>query len=608
MTDSQRNILYRFIIIIVLLLTAYGNIINHGFVWDDINVIVDSPLTESLSNIPRFFISEDIADAPTGYYRPMTYVSFALDRALWGLNPVGFNITNLVLHILVTLLFYRLVLALFKRDDLALVAALIFSLHPIAGESVNFHAGGRNTLLCALFSMMSLLFYVKKKHLPALACFSFAIFSKEFALLLPAAFYLYDRRINKEKTNWIQYLSFIVATGCYLGLRSFAVKNANLFKTGNITDIFWIIPQIVIGYLKNMINPVGLKTMYDVNTHITWFSFIFYSLLVLVIMSIAIIFKRKNEIVFAISLFLLFLLPVTNIFPLGIAMMADRYAYFASFGFSLALAYCICLAKKQVVIAITVLLCLFFITMDIQRNGIWKDEISLFTQMIKDAPEMSVGFQNLGYAYYDKRDFTNAEKYLTIAYGKKDLNGKMMDASASMFGEMNKLDKAIIALNKKIELEPNNPQSFIMASRIYEEMGNKSMAKSYRYKAVALYPGILEIMRQRAIYACSQGEELMSKHDTVAAERFFREALSIDTLFVPALIDMGSLVAEKGDPAKSLHYFNKAAALDPLNPAPHYNLSLVYESLGKMPDAREEMNKFNGLKARSRQKRNASQP
>ena len=608
MTDSHKGLMYRYAIIILLVLAAYGNTLKHGFVWDDINVLVDNPITESLRNIPQFFISEDSADVSTGYYRPITYVSFALDRALWGLNPVGFNITNLVLHILVALFFYRTVAALFNREDLALVAAVIFALHPIAGETVNFHAGGRNTLLCACFSMLSLLYYTKKKHLPAVVFFTLAIFSKEFALLLPAIFFLYDRLIAKEKFRWSFYLPLIIAISCYLGLRSFAVqKNVNLLKSMNVSETIWIVPQIIGSYLINMAYPVGLKTMYDVNTKVSLLSFLFYSLLLVALIGIAVLFRKKQEIVFSIFIFLLFLLPVTNIFPLGITMMADRYAYFASFGFSLALAYCICLAKKQIAIPIVVLLSLFFIAKDIQRNSFWKDELSLFTQMIKDAPEMSIGYQNLGYAYFDKQDFPNAEKYLTEAYGKKEVNARMLVGSASMFWEMNKLDKAITALNRKIELEPGNPQSYIMANRIYEEMGNKALAKSYHDKAVALYPGIFEMMKQRAISSCREGEELLSKHKIVEAERLFKEALNIDPLFVPALIDMGSLAAEKGDLAKSLQFFSKAVASDPLNPAAHYNLAQLYEMMGKTADAQEEMKKYSELDALSKQKGNVGQ-
>ena len=607
MTEIQKNQLYRYALLIIIVFVTYANTLNHGFVWDDINIIVESPLTADLSNIPRFFISEDTADgSPTGYYRPITYVSFALDRAIWGLNPIGFNITNLLLHILVTLTFYRVVVALFKRENLALIAALIFSLHPIAGETVNFHAGGRNTLLCACFGLISLLFYIKKKYIPSIICFTLAIFSKEFALLLPAVFFIYDRKISKEKTRLLLYVPYIVSTACYLGARSLVVSHGNLLKTIEITNTFWITPQIVVSYLKNMLFPIGLKTLYDVHTPITWSSFAVYSLVFAALIMIALRYRNKDELLISISMFFLFLLPVTNIFNLGSAMMADRYAYFSLFGFSLALAYCICLAKKQFVIPIVVVVCLVFVTLDISRNSLWKDEISLFTQMVQDAPDRCVGFQNLGVAYYLKQDYVNADKFLTLAYSKKGLSGTMLVGSSSMFLEMNKTEKAITALNIKIKYEPNNPQPYIMLSKIYENMGGSTMAASYKDKAVALYPGILQMMKQRTLDACRQGEKLMSENNRAKAELLFKEALTIDPFFVPALIDMGNLVAENGDMVKSQRYFSRAVALDQLNPAAHYNLSLVYESLGNMADAQAEMNTFKKLTTNSSHERNAN--
>lgn len=602
MTDSQKDLLYRYGIIILLVLAAFGNTLNHGFVWDDINIIVDHPLMGDIRNLPKLLLTEDIADVPTGYYRPITYVSFALERTLWGLNPVGFNITNLVLHILVALLFYRVIAALFKRENLALVAALLFALHPIVGETVNFHAGGRNTLLCACFSMLTLLLHIKKKQIPALLCFMLAILSKEFALLVPVLLVMSDWITAKENIRWKTYLLYLAAIICYLALRSYVVTvHTNLLSTVNLSGTFWILPRIIGSYFINMAYPLGLKTMYDVNTIVTWSSFIAFSILILMLISAAFIFRKRWEILLSVTMFFLFLLPVSNIFPLGITMMADRYAYFATFGFSLALAYVICKANNKTVLAIMVVLCALFIGIDVKRNGFWKDEVTLFTQMTKDAPDMSVGFQGLGYAYYEKQDFVDAENYLSLALTKRDVNAKMLVGSATMFWDMKKLDKALMALGKKIAMEPQNPQPYIMASRIYEEMGDPSRAKQYHDKAQQLYPGIFEMMTQRVITACRYGEELMARQRVNEAERYFKEALSIDPAFVPALLDMGGLIAEKGNPAKALEYFSKAARLNPLNPAAYYNMAIAYEMLGKATDAQEAMKKFKELEARSSQ-------
>lgn len=91
----------------------------------------------------------------------------------------------------------------------------------------------------------------------------------------------------------------------------------------------------------------------------------------------------------------------------------------------------------------------------------------------------------------------------------------------------------------------------------------------------------------------------MARHRLDLAEPLFKEALSINPVYVPALIDMGGLVAEKGDFTRARTYFERAAALEPGNPVPHYNLSIVYESLGKSDESLAELAKFKDLEARS---------
>ncbi len=601
MTDTPQIFLSRATLITLLILAVYGSVLTHGFVWDDHYVIADNGLLENMRNIPRLFLMEDRVESPTGYYRPLTYLSFALDRALWGVNPAGCGVTNLLLHILVTLLFYYTLLLLFKKETLALVAALLFALHPVAGETVNFHAGGRNTLLCACFSLVTVILHLRQKRLLSVLPFALAILSKEFALLVPPFLLLYDRFIVREKIRWALYLPFILTIAGYLVVRSTVVTlHGNLLASLDLAKAFRLMPKLLGRYLVNMLFPVRLKVIYDLSAATSWPMLFIYSLALPAMAAAAWLLRKQREIVTSLLLFALFFLPVAGFFPVGTYLMADRYAYFSLFGFSLGLAWCLSRAGTGRIIGITATMLCFFAVIDIQRNGTWRDDSALAAQMITDAPELAIGYQNLGYEYYKKQDYGNAEKYLTLAYDKKNISKKMLVGSAAMFWEMNKLDKALIVLDKKIAAEPRSLQAYIMASRIYEEMGNRGMAASYRDKAVALNPGIFEMMRKRAFTVCSQGEELVAGNQRERAEMLYREALAIDPGYVPALIDMGILFAEKGESVKALNYFSKAALLDRANPVPHHNLSMVYDSLGKKSEARAEMITFRELEAASR--------
>jgi hypothetical protein len=61
--------MYRLGLIVLLVSAVYGNTLNHGFVWDDNDIIVNNPLLEKFGNIPQFFLSEDKVSISTGYYR-----------------------------------------------------------------------------------------------------------------------------------------------------------------------------------------------------------------------------------------------------------------------------------------------------------------------------------------------------------------------------------------------------------------------------------------------------------------------------------------------------------------------------------------------------------
>jgi len=591
MTDTQKTHLYRCLFIAAVLLLVYGNTLNHEFVWDDTDLIVYNPLLEKLSNIPRFFFLEDRFETPTGYYRPMTYVSFALDRAVWGVNPVGFNITNLFLHILVALIFYRVVVALFNRENLGFVAALVFSLHPLAVETVNFHAGGRNTLLAACFSLLSLLFYIKRKHIPAAACLTAALFSKEFALIMPVIFILYDYRIRQEKLKFASYTPYLIPVIAYLALRSFAVSKANFLTTIHFSRQLLLAPLFVVRYLINMVVPFRLKVYYS--GHVETYIAILCLAGVLLLVCAIYIFRKNSELFIAICWFLLFLLPVINVVPLpSSALMADRYAYFALMGFALALATFLCTWNSRVMACSVLLLCALYSVIDIKQNNVWKNDFTLFTQMTKDAPETYFGFGALGLYYYDRGDLATAERYLTVSCSKPDFPTSHKFFIATVFYEANRLDKAEPLLLKSIESLPPYLESYALLEVIYKKRGDAKRAQIWHDKAAAAIPDEEKTRVQLAGSLCTAGEQFINDRRYILAANSLWRSLLVKPDFVPALVAMGRLDYERDDYASATDYLVKAAALDPSNATAHYYLSLVYQKQGEATKARDEMDKY----------------
>ena len=606
MNDSQKQLTYRRGIIILLVLAVYAATLTHGFVWDDTYIIVNNPLLEKLGNIPHFFLSEDTIEDSTGYYRPLTYISFALERALWGVNPVGYHSTNLVLHILVVLLFYAVISALFKKERLAFVAALVFALHPVAGETVNFLAGGRNTLLSACFGLLSLLFYVRKKPVPALVSFTLAIFSKEFALLLPVVFVFYDFRLQREKFRIRRYIPFLIPIAGYLTLRSYAVQKANFLAEIGFSNIITA-PYLVVRYALNLLIPVQLKVLYSPQPDMA--IGIVCSVVVVVMMGAIFFFRKHDELLFSACWFFLFLLPVINIIPLHTTtMLADRYAYFSLMGFALCLAFVICKLNGRAMTVGIVTLCTLYAFIDFSQNSIWKNEVELFTRMTKDAPDTFVGFKNLGLSYYKKGEITHAVNNLEAADSKTDIPTKFLIGDAYIFWKENMPDKAEKSLFKVLDREPLNPEPYLILMMMHEQYGNKIRAQSYRDKVEEMGHEIDEVLSNRTIELCRAGETFLSRRQYIDAEIFFWQALKINPEFIPALVDMGSMKAEQGDYANAVRYLNKALAIDPLHPPAHYNLSMVYRMQGKIADAQNEMIKFREAESAAKQKGGLSGP
>ena len=125
------------------------------------------------------------------FFRPAVILSYAADMAIWGPWPPGFRLTNLLLHILCTLLVYRMARSEGLGDAAALAAGALFAAHPAHVESVAW-ISGRTDLLCAAFMLGAWLHYRRGRTAASLCLFGLALLSKEMAITLPLLVFLAD--------------------------------------------------------------------------------------------------------------------------------------------------------------------------------------------------------------------------------------------------------------------------------------------------------------------------------------------------------------------------------------------------------------------------------
>ena len=195
-------------LVALLAVLPYLNSFPNTFVFDDKIAIVENRLIRSLRNIPTLLATGYWSQSRSGrsnLYRPLATISYALNYALGGLHPFGYHLVNVLTHLGVSLLLYRLALRLFRSQEGALLAAALFAVHPLHTEAVT-GIVGRAELLAAVFFLLAWWWYMDagerpRYTLPSLGALALALLSKENALTLPGVLILYEIYVAKGRDS-----------------------------------------------------------------------------------------------------------------------------------------------------------------------------------------------------------------------------------------------------------------------------------------------------------------------------------------------------------------------------------------------------------------------
>ncbi|MCC7262157.1 MAG: tetratricopeptide repeat protein [Candidatus Latescibacteria bacterium] len=185
---------------------VYARGLGNPFQYDDLHSIVENPHIRSLGHIPAFFSRPEMfsADPRNAMYRPLVLVSYALNHAIGGYEVLGYHLFNLAVHLGVSGLIWALILRLGRGRDEALLAALLFALHPLASEPVNY-ISSRSETLCVLFLLLAFYGYVAggwRWRGISLAAFGAALLAKSVALALLPLLITCDLWCRPAAASW----------------------------------------------------------------------------------------------------------------------------------------------------------------------------------------------------------------------------------------------------------------------------------------------------------------------------------------------------------------------------------------------------------------------
>ena len=596
-------------LVATLAFALYAPTLGAGFVWDDEPLVLQNSAITSLSNLPAIFHSH--AFAGTGrvfargvdveYYRPVWISTLALDHALWGLRPAGYHLTNVLLHVATALLVYLLGLGLLRRSVPALLAALLFAAHPVHAEAVAW-VSGRNELLAALFTCVALAGYARFRTrggawvaAGTLVAYGLGLLSKEMAATLPLLALLWEARAGRggARSRLAGPLVLALATVPYLLLRAAIVTAAQRTGEPALGARLLHAPRILLESLRLMVLPVDLKVFYRLPLEMpsaapgAWLSVL---LLALAVAGIVWLHRRDRDLAFGLGWALVTLLPVCGI-PAMIrpAPIADRYLYLPSIGvclaagalFARAAAHRRTAGATRAAGAAALVLLLLLSAATVLRSRAWRDDATLMTQMIGDAPGEATGYFNRGLMELLAARLDDAERDFEAAARLTPRDARVHLHLADIWMRKGRTDRARAALAEALRLDPAYVEARVLLGRLEHAAGRPPAAAREFGAALALAPGDLEARTGLGVALQSQGR-------LDEAEREYRAVLARDPRNVPVLQDLGGLLAERGRLDDAVRVIRRAVAIAPGDATAHYNLAVALEARGTAAEAEAE--------------------
>jgi len=585
--------------ILTVLLFAYQDTFTQSFKFDSEWAIEFNENIRDLSDIKAIW-----AFNPSRF---LTFLSLAVNYHFGELNMFGYHLVNFLIHFLNSLLVYWLAKIIMSTPWGAeairkpeageissgfvrlfpMFVAILFAIHPIQTESVTY-IWQRNTSLSAFFYLFSMILYLKSSLLDEregdglknLSCFYFAgslffaicaMFTKQISITLPvtiAMLELFFVSVSfaslREKTVRLAAfipIMLIIPALTALGMNR-EIGDVGAFADSVVSHKQYLLTQfnVIVMYLRLLVAPVGLNLDYDfpLANSFSDSAVSFMILSALVGLGFA-LFNKNRVISFGILFFFLTISVESSIFPLADIVFEHR-TYLPLVGFLLVIGVVVFkvvgrLWRDNARIALVVFLAVMVVAMAFgarARNEVWRNQESLWSDVIKKSPGKSRGYLNLGVFYFKNGDNNKAEKLfrqaliidpestfalfkLALIYERRKLYGKM----APLLERAIKINPALINFR------------YALANTYHR---NKMYGKAVRQYRIVIRLGVGKYVQPRLNLASALALGGRIDESIKALE----EALKIDPGNTVALGNLGALYTHKGNKEKAQEYLQRA--------------------------------------------------
>ena len=595
-------------ILLAAVVLVYVQSLFNGFTnWDDIEQITENPdiAAFSLQNIKKIFTSFYV-----GMYQPVTTLSFALIHLVAGLKPWAYHLFGILLHVCNVFMVFLFVNKISRNKMLSFFVATLFALAPVQTEAVAW-ASATSTLLFSFFMLLSLLQYQefresnkRRGYLLSFLFFLLSLLSKSAAVILPLLIILLDFRwdgkiVLKKLINKIPFLILSVIFGVIT-----VIARQESGHIVSITQYFSVFNRVVLVlyslafYIVSPLLPLKLSAFHPYPVQIAGTLPFWYYLAPLFLAGLIIFVryakKNKREYVFGFLFFLLNLIVVLELIPVGVQVVKERYMYLASVGlfynFGILLLSLQSKKPKYKNSLLVVGIALFFVFSIATsfRIHTWKDSFALWNDVISKYPKTSAAYINRGNAYTVNNDFEKAIQDYTSAIACEP---KAADAYANRAVALCKLgyfNDAIGDYDKAIVISPNNVDMYAERAALKSGINDLEGAAEDLTKAILLKPKDEKLYNKRGILMGMSGFFEKAQAD-------FDKAILLNPEYVDALSNRGYLYLNTGRYSEAIIDLNKSLALNSESAKTFYIRGMAYNALGESNLACSDFNKARSL-------------
>ncbi|MBW2738456.1 MAG: tetratricopeptide repeat protein [Deltaproteobacteria bacterium] len=611
--STNRWLIY---LIIFTVIACYLPVLSNEFVWDDVYNLIENPNYRGFTSSHLSWMFTTFYDAN---YHPLCWLTLAIDFLLWDMNPAGYHLTNLVIHLLNCLLLYFLAGMILRRTSdassrsnltgiqiSAAIGALFFALHPLRVESVAW-VSTRGDLLCGFFTLLTVISYMqmnnekqgdakRKWFFLSLLFFTFSLLSRAWGITLPVVLLILDiyplRRLasSDRPTSAIKKLLIektpftILALGA--AILAFWAKKGPMISVAEhgIIDRFMQAGYGLFFYLAKTIAPVRLSPLYILDKTFNFMKpeYILCTLFVIALTIFLIIMRNRwPGAIAAWGCYMVSVSPLLGFVQSGPQVVADRYTYIASLPFGILVAAGIFrlwtarrnktlsskawLSAAAVVVASLVVLSV----LSFRQIRIWHDNHTYWEHVLQLEPANYLARSNRGYWRMEQEtDFAGALADFNAAIRLNPNHSKTYYNRGILHQKRENIADSLADYNTAIRLNPVYAGAYNNRGILHESQEDFASALADFNTAIRLNPNYSNAYYNRGI--------LHQKRENIAdALADYNTAIRLNPEYAGAYNNRGILRERQGDIVGALTDFYVAIYFDPFHPDAYKNREII---------------------------------